>query len=270
MDPLSNLINSKASALFDSSFPNQNAVIQPVSVPITNDNQLNNEILNLENDDQNINHLTQNKTETNTMYTPNTAPLYVEPIIPPVVFTSSVAEEINQSNQNPDISKLKAMLHQMKDQIDTMLRFVNGESVNLPLKKISNTTAPETGEQIIEGVFTGEKMISPDGKDYAVPPNYASKSKLVEGDIMKLTITNSGRFIYKQISPIEKQRLIGELINDPSNDQWCALANGKTYKLLTASVTFYKGMPGDDVVFFIPKKRECSWGAVENIIHKHK
>ena len=32
-------------------------------------------------------------------------------------------------------------------------------------------------------------MIGPDGKNYPVPANYASKSKLIEGDILKLTIT---------------------------------------------------------------------------------
>ena len=33
--------------------------------------------------------------------------------------------------------------------------------------------------KIIEGVFDGQVMIGPDGKNYPVPANYASKSKLV-------------------------------------------------------------------------------------------
>lgn len=162
--------------------------------------------------------------------------------------------------------QLKSMIHTMRDQLDAMLRIINGEQIKI--KKITNPTAEilETGEQIIEGVFNGEKMIGPDGQGYDVPPNYASKSKLVEGDIMKLTITKNGRFVYKQISPIERKRLVGELITDNANDQWSVLAEGKTYKVLKASVTFYKGKPGDEVVFFIPENGESSWGAVENII----
>ncbi len=37
--------------------------------------------------------------------------------------------------------------------------------------------------KIIEGVFDGQIMIDQEGKNYPVPANYASKSKLVEGDI---------------------------------------------------------------------------------------
>ena len=152
----------------------------------------------------------------------------------------------------------------MKDQLDSMLRLLDGKIVELQAN--SGSEVLETGESVIEGVFNGEKMIGPDGKEYAVAPNYASKSKLVEGDIMKLTITNNGRFIYKQISPIERDRLVGELVSN--GDQWTILADGKTYKTLTASVTFYKGKPGDEVIFFVAKDSSCSWGAVDNIVSR--
>src|SRR3712207_6782664 len=42
--------------------------------------------------------------------------------------------------------------------------------------------------KVIEGVFDGQNMVGSDGKTYPVPANYASKSKLVQGDILKLTI----------------------------------------------------------------------------------
>src|SRR3990167_9816950 len=53
--------------------------------------------------------------------------------------------------------------------------------------------------KIIEGVFDGQNMVGSDGKTYPVPANYASKSKLVQGDILKLTIADDGAFMYKQI-----------------------------------------------------------------------
>ena len=43
-------------------------------------------------------------------------------------------------------------------------------------------------------------MIGPKDKIFPVPANYASKSKLVEGDRLKLTILPNGSFVYKQIS----------------------------------------------------------------------
>ena len=52
----------------------------------------------------------------------------------------------------------------------------------------------EVSGKVVEGVFDGQKMAGPDGKEYPVPANYASKSKLVEGDILKLTIGVDGSF----------------------------------------------------------------------------
>ena len=65
--------------------------------------------------------------------------------------------------------------------------------------------------KVIEGAFDGQNMIGPEGKIYPVPANYASKSKLVEGDTLKLTIVDDGSFIYKQIGPVERKKLIGSL-----------------------------------------------------------
>jgi hypothetical protein len=49
------------------------------------------------------------------------------------------------------------------------------------------------GGKVIEGVFDGQNMVGPDNKQYPVPANYASKSKLVEGDVLKLTIGMTAR-----------------------------------------------------------------------------
>lgn len=119
--------------------------------------------------------------------------------------------------------------------------------------------------RIIEGVFDGENMIGPDGKQYSVPANYASKSKLVEGDILKLTITARGTFVYKQIGPIERSRVVGKL-ERTSDGNFLAIANGKKWRILTASVTYFKGESGDEIVVLIPKTGETKWAAVENIV----
>ncbi len=123
------------------------------------------------------------------------------------------------------------------------------------------------GSRIIEGVFDGENMIGPDGKQYSVPANYASKSKLVEGDILKLTITAKGTFLYKQIGPIERSRVVGDLVQN-ENGSFSVFSGDNEWKVLTASVTYYKGRDGDEIVILVPKLGESKWAAVENIVRK--
>lgn len=122
-------------------------------------------------------------------------------------------------------------------------------------------------QQIIEGVFDGQNMQGSDGKEYPVPPNYASKSKLVEGDVMKLTIEVDGSFVYKQIQPVERRREVGQLIVDDRGN-FIVRADGKDYGVLLASVTFYKAEEGDEVTILLPENGDAEWGAVENVIHK--
>ncbi len=116
--------------------------------------------------------------------------------------------------------------------------------------------------KVIEGVFDGQKMAGPDGKEYPVPANYASKSKLVEGDILKLTITDDGSFVYKQISPIERKQIIGTLVQH--DGAYYVEANGHEYRILLASVTYFRINVSDQVTIIIPAdKPDATWAAVE-------
>jgi hypothetical protein len=110
-------------------------------------------------------------------------------------------------------------------------------------------------------------MIGPDKKQYPVPANYASKSKLVEGDVLKLTISDDGSFIYKQIGPIERKKMLGVLLVDEKGD-FKVLAEGKPYKVLLASLTYFKAEAGDEVTIVVPQGQETDWAAVENVIKK--
>ena len=135
--------------------------------------------------------------------------------------------------------------------------------------KKSGNVLPTNEGQVIEGVFDGQNMIGPDGKKYSVPANYASKSKLVEGDILKLTIDSSGSFIFKQISPVERKRLVGHLVKDKKSDEFVIIAGDKIYKVLLASITYFRGEEGDEVVILVPKDNDSNWAAVENVIKKN-
>ncbi len=123
--------------------------------------------------------------------------------------------------------------------------------------------------KIIEGIFDGQIMIGNDGKQYPVPANYASKSKLVEGDMLKLTITSDGSFIYKQIGPVERRRLIGT-VNQDADGNYFIIADGKPYRVLLASITYFKVEPGDEVTLVAPRDIDSDWGSIENIIQKSR
>jgi len=120
----------------------------------------------------------------------------------------------------------------------------------------------DIGGKVVEGVFDGQKMAGPDGKEYPVPANYASKSKLVEGDILKLTIADDGSFIYKQIGPIERKQIIGTLVQH--DGAYYVEANGREYRILLASVTYFRIAVGDQVTIIVPADNpEAEWAAVE-------
>lgn len=120
----------------------------------------------------------------------------------------------------------------------------------------------EVAGKVIEGVFDGQSMIGPDGKTYPVPANYASKSKLVEGDILKLTIADDGGFIYKQIGPVARRQIIGTLMQH--DGAYYVEAGGREYRVLLASVTYFKARVGDQVSIVVPEdNREAVWAAVE-------
>lgn len=120
----------------------------------------------------------------------------------------------------------------------------------------------EVSGKVIEGVFDGQIMAGPDGKTYPVPANYASKSKLVEGDILKLTIADDGGFIYKQIGPVPRKQIIGTLTQH--DGAYYVEASGREYRILLASVTYFRINIGDQVTIIVPEDNpDAKWAAVE-------
>lgn len=120
----------------------------------------------------------------------------------------------------------------------------------------------EVSGKVIEGVFDGQVMVGPDGKSYPVPANYASKSKLVEGDILKLTIADDGGFIYKQIGPVPRRQIIGTLVQH--DGAYYVEASGREYRILLASVTYFRINIGDQVTIIVPEDApDATWAAVE-------
>lgn len=116
--------------------------------------------------------------------------------------------------------------------------------------------------KVIEGVFDGQNMVGSDGKTYPVPANYASKSKLVQGDILKLTISEDGTFLYKQIGPIPRKQVVGML--ELTEGHYFVKVGERHYRVLLASVTYFKAKPGDQVSVNVPQEDDnVEWAALE-------
>lgn len=161
------------------------------------------------------------------------------------------------------VKRLKSLIQEAETNLAAakeLLISISGEDDTVKVPSSSIIDSPEG--KIIEGVFDGQLMIGPDGKNYPVPANYASKSKLVEGDIMKLTIGADGTFKYKQIGPTPRKQMIGTVVNH--DGQYFIEANGNEYKILLASVTYFKLKVGDQVPIVIPDDNpDATWAAVE-------
>lgn len=126
---------------------------------------------------------------------------------------------------------------------------------------ITASVKEESLGKVIEGVFDGQTMVGSDGKVYPVPANYASKSKLVQGDILKLTIADDGAFLYKQIGPIPRKQLVGVL--ELKEGHYFVKVGETEYRVLLASVTYFKAKPGDQVSVNVPEEDGAEWAALE-------
>jgi len=190
-----------------------------------------------------------------------------------------IAEEEEKASINAVDTKFvlaKKVIASIHEELANLENLLSSEAPPADLEQLVRRTTTAEGElvspmqdgRVIEGVFDGQHMVGSDGRQYLVPQNYASKSKLVEGDILKLTIQPNGSFLFKQIGPIERERIVGVLVRDENTHEWKVVAEGKKYSVLPASISYFKGQPGDNVVILIPKSAPSRWAAVENLIHR--
>lgn len=159
------------------------------------------------------------------------------------------------------VKRLKALITEAETSLaaakELLVSLVGDETL-----ATDNAKPEENIGKVIEGVFDGQNMVGSDGKTYPVPANYASKSKLVQGDILKLTIADDGSFLYKQIGPIARKQVVGVLKLE--NGHYFVEANKKEYRVLLASVTYFKAKPGDQVSVNIPEDdKDTEWAALE-------
>lgn len=158
------------------------------------------------------------------------------------------------------IKRLKALIQEAETNLaaaNELLISLVGEDT-----RVVSSNKEEALGKVIEGVFDGQSMVGSDGKTYPVPANYASKSKLVQGDILKLTIANDGAFLYKQIGPVARKQVVGTLKLE--NGHYFVEVKDRNFRVLLASVTYFKAKPGDQVSVNVPEDDTTTeWAALE-------
>jgi hypothetical protein len=168
------------------------------------------------------------------------------------------------------LKKLVAEIDDKLTQAKQLLsRAVNESEVSEP-QSISSVGSTETehadGTHILYGTFNGENFVSEDGTIYPINPNYASKSKLVEGDTLKLTISPEGKFTFKTINPVNRKWSIAKLVASETDPK--VVVDGDEYKVLYASVTYYKAKTGDMLSVIVPSKPNSTWATIDAVLPK--
>ncbi|OGF22630.1 hypothetical protein A2Y83_00335 [Candidatus Falkowbacteria bacterium RBG_13_39_14] len=186
----------------------------------------------------------------------------------------NLKSEVNCISSVQSFAVKQKLLH-IKEDIEGLLQILEQDSRLKDYEEKLEKHIPSRKEEFygavktIEGVFDGTRMVGEDGEKYDVPPNYASKSKLVEGDILKLRILENGRLIYKQIEKVERKNSVGKLLYyEDTKEYFVILENGRKYKVLPASITYYRAVPGDEIIITIPASGGSAWAAVESISKK--
>lgn len=120
--------------------------------------------------------------------------------------------------------------------------------------------------KVIEWVFDWYFMQWSDWKKYPVPLNYASKSKLIPGDVLKLRIMKDWKLVYKLIWPAPRKYVKATLSKTDDNKYIAITDDGKTYFLNLAAVTYFKWKPWDELSIIVNADWKWDFAAIEALL----
>lgn len=177
------------------------------------------------------------------------------------------------TQQNESLVSLLHMLNKLENDVvkaKALVQKMFGENWSayeaVPTSVVSSVD--EDGVQVVEGKFDGTFMIGNDGKMYPVPMNYASKTKLIPGDMLKLRIMEDGKLIYKVIGPAARKFLKAKLTKTEEGKFIALTEENKTFALNQAAVTFFKWNVGNEITIIINGGEDYAFAAIEAVISK--
>jgi len=158
-----------------------------------------------------------------------------------------------EKNQESEESKLQPPYAKKFDSIKRLLK-----SAQYQLEHVSNVIEMMEHEEKkayyqsvpgTEGVFDGQYLVASDGRRTEVPGNYAAKSRLVCGDVLKVFADN-GKQVFKQIDKVERKKIEGILTK--KEGKWHILSDSGSFKVLDVAAEFNQAELNDKVSAFIP------------------
>ena len=163
-----------------------------------------------------------------------------------------------------DLKKIKALASKLqtgKRPIKSSAPDISEQASKLPW-----VSQDEDNSKVVEGIFDGYFMIGSDTKKYPVPMNYSSKSKLVQGDHLKLRIKSDGALLYKVIKPAERKFVKATLVKHDDGRFQAMDESSKLYNLNQAAVTFFSGVAGNEISLIVPLDDKADYAAIEVVV----
>jgi|GEM_PF-2975633 len=169
-------------------------------------------------------------------------------------------EEAEESKLQPPYAKkfdsIKKLLRSAQFQLEHVSNVI--EMMEHDEKKAYYQSVPGT-----EGTFDGQYLVAPDGRKTEVPGNYAAKSRLVCGDVLKVFADN-GKQVFKQIDKVERKKIDGVLTK--KEGKWYILADTGSYRILDVAAEFNQANLNDKVSAFIPASNlNASFAALDRV-----
>lgn len=178
--------------------------------------------------------------------------------------TMKALEELLQKIET-DIKRARLLIHSLiTNNFDNIESLNDKEFKQLAQKLVSYEE--DQAVKVIEWVFDWYFMVWSDWKKYPVPLNYASKSKLIPGDVLKLRIMPDWKLIYKLIWPAPRKYIKATLSKTDDNKYIAITDDWKTYFLNLAAVTYFKWKPGDELSIIINAEWKWNFAAIEALI----
>lgn len=160
-----------------------------------------------------------------------------------------------------DIKRARLMIQNMEGGDSITIKEVSVEDVAAKLK-----THDDADVKTVEWVYDGYFMVGSDKKKYPVPMNYASKTKLIPWDVLKLRVMDDGKLIYKLIWQANRKYVKATLSKSDDNKFTALTDDGEIYFLNQAAVTYFKGKTGDEMSIIVNSDGVGNFAAIEALM----
>jgi len=156
---------------------------------------------------------------------------------------------LNKDDLTVDLKdpNLKSQLNKLKKLVDAAERALDSakDVMEAIMERKDYKSMPG-----VEGKYDGKYIIASDGSKHEVPSNYAAKSRLVYGDVLKI-IEEDGKKVFKQIEKVARKNLEGVVTK--KEGKWHVLTETGSHLLLDRAIEFNQVKLNDLIDVVLPE-----------------